>query len=151
MSIFDELRVEREVYLKDQETTKKRYYEDSKKKFQEIIENLIDGFESILIEKVKQGRSGNYEILEIPEIIHPGEGLYSQKYEGYEGIDLFQLLIIKDFSEKSYYLSKEIIKDNILLDLWDNLEEEGLKPYFLVAHSGNLAKRTIHLGVVLPE
>ncbi len=151
MSFFKNLQQERTNYLKEQEETRKRYYNDSKVKFQEIIDNLIEGFESILIEKVKQGRTGSYELLDIPEITHPAEGLYSQEYEGYEAIDLFQLLVINDFTEKSYYLSKEIIKDELLLEFWEILESEELKPYFLIKHSGKLAKRTVSLGVILPE
>ena len=151
MTVFKRLIQERENYLKKEENTKKRYYNDAKKKFQEFIEDIIDAFEDTLIEKVQQGKVGNYELLDIPEITHPVEGLYSQQYEGYEPIDRFQLLTIKDFKEKSYYLSKEIIKDEVLLEFWEILEAEGLKPYFIVKHRGKLALRTISLGVVLPE
>lgn len=151
MSLFQNLQQERANYLKEQEETKKRYYNDSKIKFQEIIDDLIEEFESILIEKVNQGRTGKYEILDIPEVTHPAEGLYSQEYGGYEAIDLFQLLVINDFTEKSYYLSKEIIKDELLLEFWEILESEALKPYFLIKHSGKLAKRIVSLGVILPE
>jgi len=151
MSIFETLKEERDNYLKNQEETKKRYYNDSRVKFQEIIEDLIEGFESMLTEKVKEGKIGNYELLDIPEVTHPAKSMYSQEYEGYEAIDLFQLLIIKDFNEKSYYLSKEIIKDELLLEFWEILETEDLKPYFIIKHNGKLAKRVVSLGVVLPE
>jgi len=150
MSFFEELKKERSLYLKKQEELKQRYYNDAKDKFQEIIENLIEGFESILTEKVRQGKVGNYELLEIPEVSHPAEDLYAEEYEGYKALDLFQLLVIGDFKERSYYLSKEIIKDEVLLEFWEILEEEGLSPYFLVWDKGN-GKRRIFLGVVLPD
>jgi len=151
MSFFKQLEEERKEYLKKQRELKQRYYNDAKSKFQEIIDNLIDGFESILTEKVRQGRKGNYEFLEIPEVTHPAEDLYAEEYEGYKAIDLFQLLVVDDFKEKSYYLSKEIIQDEVLMEFWEILENEGLSPYFLITHQGNLAKRRIFLGVVLPD
>jgi hypothetical protein len=48
-------------------------------------------------------------------------------------------------------LSKEIIKDELLLEFWEILESEELKPYFLIKHVGKLAKRVVSLGIVLPE
>jgi len=151
MKLFEKLKEERTNYLQEQEDIKNRYYNDSKKMFQEIIDDLIDGYENILLEKVKEGRVGQYEFFTIPEISHPSKDMYSKEYTGYEAIDLFQLLVVNDFKEKSYYLSKEIIIDEALLDFWEVLEEENLKPYFLVTHTEKLSKRDIYLGVVLPE
>lgn len=151
MSLFNKLKTERENYLKNQESIKNRYYNDSKKIFQEAIDGLIDSFEDILLEKVKEGKVGQYEFFTIPEISHPNKDLYSKEYDGYEAIDLFQLLVINDFKEKSYFLSKEIIIDEVLLEFWEVLEVENLNPYFLIHHTDKLAKRDIYLGVVLPE
>ena len=151
MKLFQKLKEERSNYLQEQEDIKTRYYDDSKKVFQKIIDDLIDGYEAILTEKVKEGRIGQYEFFTVPEISHPSKDVYSKEYIGYEPIDLFQLLVVNDFKEKSYYLSKEIIIDEALLDFWEVLEEEELKPYFLITHTDKLSKRTIYLGVVLPE
>ena len=151
MKLFQKLKEERSNYLQEQEDIKTRYYDDSKKVFQKIIDDLIDGYEAILTEKVKEGRIGQYEFFTVPEISHPSKDVYSKEYTGYEPIDLFQLLVVNDFKEKSYYLSKEIIIDEALLDFWEVLEEEELKPYFLITHTDKLSKRTIYLGVVLPE
>jgi len=151
MNFFDKLKEERTNYISEQESLKSRYYNDSKKVFQQTIDDLIDGYKDILIEKVKSGRTGKYEFFNLPEVSHPGEGLYSKEYEGYEAIDLFQLLLVGEEEEKTYYLDKEVILDDALLEFWELLLVEGLSPYFLISHNGKSNQRTINLGVTLPE
>jgi len=151
MSLFDKLKIERDNYLSQQESLKNRYYNDSKKVFQASIDDLMDSYEGILLDKVKSGRVGQYEFFNILEITHPAEGVYSKEYIGYEALDLFQLLVITEKDDKSYFLSKEVILDDALLEFWELLSNENLKPYFLVTHTEESNERNIYLGVILPE